>query len=512
MVPRNHMRGTHMRGLSTLGLVAMLAVAGCGGGGGDGAPPPAVQPAATPPVITAPPASQSIATGQAVSFTVAASGSAPLAYQWRRGGAAIAGATAATFTIAAAQAADAGSYDVVVTNAAGSATSAAATLTVQATAIAILRQPADATAAAGYPITLTVTAAGTAPAYQWKRNGAVIAGATAASYRIDTVQAGDDQATFSVDISNSANTVSSRALRLSVLTLNPVQTSYVRFDGVTETLYAWEGRQTAVLTAARDRSYPTIAAILGAMDGAFAYYQSATGFTPGRGKQVNGKPTVAEVASTCGAGCGYLGAGGIEVQAPYFAWLYDGILASGEYDQTIFYEYGRNFWNYSPKIEYKTPDTGATVVTGFAIFMRFNAMEAIGVPGAPFNRTIPFATFRANIEQGVDLYEADPAATFDSTLRIGKAQANNPANISSADLFASFCLRMKRDLGGDAFVGRLWREVARRPDAATTQDAVDNFMVAASIAAGRNLTALFATRWRWPVSAAARAEMERLPA
>jgi hypothetical protein len=89
-----------------------------------------VLPPGTPPSITAQPASMSVGFLDPATFTVGAVGSRPLSYQWRRGGSPIAGATNATLTLPGARDADAGSYDVVVSNDSGSATSAAATLTV----------------------------------------------------------------------------------------------------------------------------------------------------------------------------------------------------------------------------------------------------------------------------------------------------------------------------------------------------------------------------------------------
>ncbi len=90
-------------------------------------------------VIVAPtvsaPASLTINSGDNASFSVTAAGG-NLSYQWRKDGnnltdgGSIAGATSATLTITGAVAADAGSYDVVVSNVAGSVTSAAATLTI----------------------------------------------------------------------------------------------------------------------------------------------------------------------------------------------------------------------------------------------------------------------------------------------------------------------------------------------------------------------------------------------
>lgn len=82
------------------------------------------------PLIVLPPVAAAAAAGQPVSFSVAATGAAPLSYQWTKDGRPIPGATGATLTLAAFQTSDAGSYSVVVTNAAGSVTSPGAALAV----------------------------------------------------------------------------------------------------------------------------------------------------------------------------------------------------------------------------------------------------------------------------------------------------------------------------------------------------------------------------------------------
>ncbi|MFN8003065.1 MAG: hypothetical protein U0X75_18850 [Acidobacteriota bacterium] len=64
--------------------------------------------------ITAPPVNQTVCEGGPASFSVTATG-AGLSYQWRKNGAPIGGATNSSFAIPSAAAADAGSYDVVVT-------------------------------------------------------------------------------------------------------------------------------------------------------------------------------------------------------------------------------------------------------------------------------------------------------------------------------------------------------------------------------------------------------------
>jgi hypothetical protein len=82
------------------------------------------------PIITQDPASQTVLAGSTVTFTTVATGTAPLTYQWFKNSVAISGATAATLTLANVPTTAAGSYQVRVSNVAGTASSANATLTV----------------------------------------------------------------------------------------------------------------------------------------------------------------------------------------------------------------------------------------------------------------------------------------------------------------------------------------------------------------------------------------------
>jgi hypothetical protein len=170
------------------------------------------------PAIATQPAAQSVAAGQAATLTVSATGGGTLAYQWRRGGAAIAGATAATYTIAAAAVTDAGSYDVVVTNSAGSVTSAPALVSVatDSGAPAIVAQPASQAVALGACVTLTVSVSGSGTmAYQWRHNGVAIAGATAVSYTLAAARA-FDAGSYDVVVTNANGVATSAAATLAV--------------------------------------------------------------------------------------------------------------------------------------------------------------------------------------------------------------------------------------------------------------------------------------------------------
>src|SRR5439155_53443 len=90
-----------------------------------------VSAAAVAPTITTAPAGQTVTAGQTATFTVVAAGTAPLSYQWQKNSVNITGATSASYTSPVTTTSDSGStFRVVVTNTAGTVTSAGATLTV----------------------------------------------------------------------------------------------------------------------------------------------------------------------------------------------------------------------------------------------------------------------------------------------------------------------------------------------------------------------------------------------
>ena len=85
----------------------------------------------TPPQITQPPANQAVLPGQSATFTVSATGTPSLSYQWQRNNSNISGATSTSYTLSNPTSADDGAtFRCVVSNAYGTATSAAATLTI----------------------------------------------------------------------------------------------------------------------------------------------------------------------------------------------------------------------------------------------------------------------------------------------------------------------------------------------------------------------------------------------
>ncbi len=215
------------------------------------------------PAIVTSPVSLTRAAGTPAIFTVTASGSPTLSYQWRKAGtnltdgANISGSTTSSLTVANVQTADAVAYDVIVTNSvASSAPSAAAILTVTPAAPTITLQPVSSqTVVVASTATLSVAATGTAPfTYQWRKGGinlvnginaptgVTVTGANAATLSLTGVATGDS-GTYDVVVSNGVGTdVTSTASILTVSTVAPgAQVAYTggtytqNFDGLPST-------------------------------------------------------------------------------------------------------------------------------------------------------------------------------------------------------------------------------------------------------------------------------------
>jgi hypothetical protein len=238
-------------------------------------------PAGTKPQISTQPASQAIRVGQTATFSVVATGTAPITFQWSKNGSSISGATAAAYTTPAAVAGDNGAiFTAVATNSLGSATSSGATLTVNSPP-QIGAQPAGQTVTAGQTATFSVVVTGTAPlTYQWSKNGTAISGATQSSYTTPATVGADNGATFSVVVTNVAGTVTSNTVTLTVnsapqitsqpanrtVTAGQTATFAVVANGTAPLTYQWS-KNGAAISGATQSSYTTPATV-GADNGA----------------------------------------------------------------------------------------------------------------------------------------------------------------------------------------------------------------------------------------------------
>ena len=168
------------------------------------------------PTITTQPISRTVAAGSPASFTTVVTGFPTPTLQWFKNSVAVPGATTELLTFASAALADAGTYTLVATNSQGSATSNAATLTVTGTAPVVITQPASVAQPAGTAASLTVVASGS-PAYQWRKNGVNVVGATNATLPFAALTAADT-ASYDVVLTNATGSVTSNAATVVVAT------------------------------------------------------------------------------------------------------------------------------------------------------------------------------------------------------------------------------------------------------------------------------------------------------
>jgi beta-galactosidase len=229
---------------------------------------PSFQPPATAPTIILQPESTAVTSGQPATFTVTATGTAPMSFQWSRNGTAISGATSASYTTPATSSSDNNAqYTVKITNSLGSATSSAATLSVVApAAVSITTPPANRTAYVGQTATFSVTATGSPKlTYQWRKNGTALSGATASTYTTPVLVAGDSGASYSVVVTNPVNSVTSAAGVLTVnaavaptLTQQPISVSVrandpvsfsVTVSGTSPFTYQWQYNNVNIVGA-----------------------------------------------------------------------------------------------------------------------------------------------------------------------------------------------------------------------------------------------------------------------
>ena len=175
------------------------------------------------PTIATQPVSSAVSLGQQLVLSVQASGSAPLGYQWQKGGVNIAGETADQFRFKSVTLSDAGEYCVVVSNSAGSIASTVAVVAVVPanTAPVITSQPVGVSIVAGQPLELTVVATGIPnPRYQWQRNSVDLAGATDSVLRKLSASI-DDSGSYQVLVFNTVGQVLSTKVTVTVESVGP---------------------------------------------------------------------------------------------------------------------------------------------------------------------------------------------------------------------------------------------------------------------------------------------------
>jgi hypothetical protein len=307
----------------------------------------------------------SVNVGGSFSLSVYVNGTSPFTYQWQKDGQPISGATTNYYSKSNVQSSDAGAYTVVVTNAQGSVTSTAATVSITtAKPPTITYIPSSGSVRqgdSGYSINAGATGTGNLT-YQWSKDGTAISGATSSSYYINHLITSADAGSYRVVVTNSEGSATSEPFVLTVLpplaptiVTQPVGASvhqagtislYVGVSGSPTLTYQWRKDGVAISGATSSSYYKSNAAssdggtysvVVTNSAGSATSVDATVTVTPASAPKITADPASASLLpgdSFYSLYVGYQSDGNTTVQ-----WYLDGVAISGATYST-YYIYG----------------------------------------------------------------------------------------------------------------------------------------------------------------------------
>ena len=281
--------------------------------------------------------------------------------------------------------------------------------------------------------------------------------------------------------------------------------------GVDFDMLAWEGSKVVFMTQKGDYDASKVTAFVKRLDDGWQTYSELVGQQPRRFKNVGDKPVICAIPKSnlsCGYGCGFVGATGIEASAFYSVDLPNFRKQPDSFQHYYFYEMGRNFFVFG--------DRHSLFTTGFAVFMRYVCMDRLECKDLD-------AQTRRTIEHCEEIYAKSDIGFFDAFTNLGSGEKSNRLKdaggrvISPSDqpvMYATAMLKLRRDCGGDEWVKNFLHTLrrctpARAKDVESARTQVFNWLVCASVAAERDLTPVFSDRWRMPLTENQRHIMKR---
>jgi hypothetical protein len=282
--------------------------------------------------------------------------------------------------------------------------------------------------------------------------------------------------------------------------------------GLSLQLTPWTGTKVIFLTTDDTLDPALMGFWVSRLDAGWQLYADLTGRMPSPERQFEGKVTIAAVPGydlTCGAGCGFVGATGIELAMFYdnnYPELKTHPKAMPHY---VFYEMGRNYYTFG--------DRHSCFITGFAVFMRYVCMDSLKCEDTDLQTRKVIEgvepRFFASELSFLDLFTT--IAIGEKVSRIKDASGNVIEPSDQPVCYAAAMLRLRRQNGGDAWVKRFFHELAACPasNPNTKEGALDQswyWLLCSGIAAQKDLSPVFAGEWKLPLAEETRAALARI--
>ncbi|MGC6427159.1 MAG: calcium-binding protein [Akkermansiaceae bacterium] len=258
----------------------------------------------------------------------------------------------------------------------------------------------------------------------------------------------------------------------------------------------WEGKHIAMITVGEGLDAKTMEKFVSRLDGGWDVYQKFTGKNPRLFKHVNQKATICALPQnhlSCGYGCGYVGATGIEM-----IHFYDGHFPAFQKNNkaiphAYYYEMGRNFYTYGHK--------HSVFTTGFAVFMRYVCMDQLkGFDSDKRTRDV--------INRSIDVYaQSDLKFLNTFTNAMGGHEKGNRLKITPSDqnvMYASAMLKLWKEHGDD-WLKSFYQHLDKAPaipgkSKRGARAQCLNWYLACSLAAQKNLSNDFVDQWRFELT------------
>jgi hypothetical protein len=282
--------------------------------------------------------------------------------------------------------------------------------------------------------------------------------------------------------------------------------------GLSLQLTPWTGTNVVFLTTDDTLDQSLMGNWVSRLDAGWHVYADLTGQAPSPARQIEGKVTIAAVPGydlTCGAGCGYVGATGIEL-----AMFYDNNYPElkthpNAMPHYVFYEMGRNYYTFG--------DRHSCFITGFAVFMRYVCMDALKCEDTD-------AETRKVIEGVEPRFSTSKLSFLDLFTMVGMGEKVSRIKDESGKViepsdqpvcYSSAMLRLRRENGGDGWVKRFFHELAAAPTSNpdTKKGALNQswyWLLCSSVAAQKDLSPVFAGEWKLPIAEETRVALRKI--
>ncbi len=283
--------------------------------------------------------------------------------------------------------------------------------------------------------------------------------------------------------------------------------------GLSFQLIPWTGSNVIFLTKDDKFDPGLMGQWVSRLDAGWQLYADLTGRKPAPFRQFEGKVTIAAVPAgdlTCGAGCGYVGATGIEL-AMFYDQNYPRFKTQPKaMPHYVFYEMGRNYYTFG--------DRHSCFITGFAVFMRYVCMDALQCEDydAPTRQVIE-SVEPLLAPSGLSFLDLFTMATGvgEKVSRIKDASGRTVSPSDQPVRYASAMLRLRRENGGDVWTKKFFRELAGASQSkpGTKEGALNqgwNWLLASSVAAQKDLSPVFAGEWKLPIEDETRAALGKI--